>query len=60
MPTKTLRLWAKEAGVSIKKAEKYWADCKEEAKEYFKETDSEYWAYVNTCTRGKLGLLNKK
>lgn len=60
MPTKTLKAWAEEANVSLEKAEAYWAACKEQAKRHFKENDKEYWAYVNTCTRGKLGLLKKK
>jgi len=60
MPTKVLESWAKEAGVSIKIAERYWNQCKIEAKTHFEEESENYWAYVNTCTRGKLGLLHKK
>lgn len=60
MPAKTLKAWAKESNTTVETAEKHWNECKHTAlgKGLQPGTES-YWAYVNTCTRGKLELLKK-
>lgn len=54
MPTPVLKVWAKEAGISIGEAEKCWNEAKEKANKKFgdeKKDSNAYWAYVNTVAR---------
>ena len=59
MPNATIKKWAKDAKVTEAKAEKAWEDAKKSADKKFKEKDGDYWSYVNTTTRHKLGLETK-
>lgn len=61
MPTAQLKQYAKEAGVSVEKAERAWEKAKEQADKSFKinegkARDGHYWAYVNIVTQRKLGI----
>jgi len=64
MPNAKVKKWAKDAGVSVEKAELAWqqavtsADIKLKAKQ-FTSKDAHYWAYVDVSTRKKLGLETK-
>jgi hypothetical protein len=62
MPSEVVKKYAKDAGVSVKKAEEAWEEARIQADKKFgnKTKDSHYWAYVNTVTRMKLGLEGKK
>lgn len=53
MPTKQLKTWAKEAGITLADAEECWSKAKKQAAHAFPkaEEDSKYWSFVNIKTR---------
>ncbi len=57
MPTKMLQKWTKDSGKTIEEVEKIWNSCKTQAHKKFSKEDEHFWAWVNTCTRAKLGLI---
>lgn len=56
MPTKVLETYAKEANVSIEKAEECWEKAKHKADKIYDKKDSKYWGFVNNDCRKCLGL----
>lgn len=56
MPAHALASMAKEAGVSMKKAEKYWDEAKAQAAQKFKGKKTErFWRYVMGIVKKRLG-----
>lgn len=53
MPTKQLKTWAKEAGITLESAEDCWNKAKKQAAHAFPkaEEDSKYWSFVNIKTQ---------
>lgn len=60
MPSNMVKRYAEQSGKSVEQVEKIWTACKKQAKHVSKTEDEHYWAYVNLCTRTKLGLDKKK
>ena len=61
MPTAQLKAMAKEAGVTMKEAEKCWDDARALADKVYKdkEKNGEYWGYVTIRTKMCLGIEHK-
>jgi len=59
MPVKSLRKMAKDAGVSLKDAERYWKEGKKSAKEQgFEEGDDDFYAYTMGIVKRRMGLFS--
>lgn len=56
MPTAVMKKYAEQSGKSVEEVEKIWEECEVSAQKKIKKKDGHYYAYVNTCTRNKLGL----
>lgn len=56
MPTATMKKYAEQSGKTVEEVEQLWKDCENSAEKKFKKKDGHFYAYVNTCTRNKLGL----
>ena len=60
MPSNMVKRYAEQSKKSVETVERIWTACKKQAKNVSKTEDEHFWAYVNVCTRAKLGLDKAK